>query len=130
MGVTDSSVDCAMMMRLLVIQVLNPLLKAKNYPLLEFRIGVDSGETKIVSLGAENVKSTADLLSYTMNLTAKICAVCPPNSVAIGESVFRNLHVTRKKYFEAMSLPEEKWTYQDAATNRVYPLFSLISRSQ
>ena len=77
--VTDSAVDCAIVMRLFIDQILNPILKAKNYPLLEFRIGMDSGETQVVGLGAENVKSTVDPLGYTMNLAAKICAVCPSN---------------------------------------------------
>jgi class 3 adenylate cyclase len=110
-------------------RVLNPLLKTKNYPLLEFRIGIDSGETQIVGLGAENVKSTPDLLSYTMNLAAKICAVCSPNHITIGESTYRSLHITRKKYFEGMKLSKEKWNYLDASTNRIYPLFTLDSTS-
>jgi adenylate cyclase len=129
-GATDIVVDCAIAMRLLVTGVLNPLLKSKNYPTVEFRIGIDSGETQIVDLGAENVKSAPDLLGYTMNLAAKICAVCPPNRVVIGESVSMNLHVSRKKHFEEMNLPRERWNYLDTATNRVYPLFVLSLKSE
>jgi len=124
-GVTDNAVDCAMVMRLLNIHVLNPLLKEKRYPLVDFRIGIDSGETQIVGLGAENVKSTPDLLGYTMNLASKICGICPPNTIVIGESVFRHLYVTRKEHFKEANMPKEKWNYLDVKTNRVYPLFLL-----
>lgn len=128
-GKTDSAIDSAVAMKLLMHKVLNPRLKTKHYPLLEFRIGIDSGETQIVGLGAEKVKSTPDLLSYTMNIAAKICAVCSPNQILIGESTYRALHITRKKYFEEMKLSKEKWNYLDASTNRVYPLFTLDSQS-
>jgi class 3 adenylate cyclase len=126
-SMTDGAVDCAFVMKLLMHEVLNPVLKTKNYPLLEFRIGIDSGETQIVGLGAENVKSTPDLLSYTMNLAAKICAVSSSNQIMIGESVYRTLHVTRKKHFEEKKFPKLKWNYLDASTNRIYPLFGLTS---
>jgi class 3 adenylate cyclase len=128
-SVTDLAIDCAVAMRLLLVHVSNPLLKSKSYPTLQFRIGVDSGETQIVDLGAENVKSTPDLLGYTMNIAAKICAACPPDKIAIGESVFRNLHVSRKKHFEEMSLPKERWNYLDACTNRRYSVFVLAGSS-
>jgi adenylate cyclase len=124
-GVTDNVIDCAIAMRLLMLKVLNPVFKTMNYPPLEFRVGIDSGETQVVGLGANNVKSTPDLLSYTMNLAAKICAACPPDKIAIGESTYRSLHVTRKQYFEPMNIPKEKWNFLDATTNRIYPLFTL-----
>jgi class 3 adenylate cyclase len=120
---TDRAIDCAVAMRLLLVNVLNPLLKSRSYPTLQFRIGVDSGEIQIVDLGAKNVKSAPDLLGYTMNIAAKICSVCPPDKIVIGESVFRNLHVSRKKYFEELSLPKERWNYLDASTNRRYSVF-------
>jgi len=126
-GNTDSAVDSGFVMKLFVHDVLNPALKTKNYPPLEFRVGIDSGETQIVGLGADKVKSTPDLLSYTMNLAAKICAVCPPNQITIGESTYRTLHITRKKYFEQAKVPKEKWNYLDVSTNRPYPLFMLDS---
>jgi class 3 adenylate cyclase len=124
---TDGAVDCAIVMKLIVAQVVNPLLRKSNYPALQVRIGLDSGETQIVGLGAENVKYTVDLLGYTMNLAAKICAVCPPDGVLIGESVYKSIHITRKKRFKEMIMPAGKWNYLDATTNRVYPLFYLIS---
>ena len=126
-GMTDSAVDCGLAMGLLMHQVLNPILKKRAYPSVEFRIGIDSGETQIVGFGAENVRATAELLSYTMNIAAKICAACPPNRILIGESVYRTLHVSRKNYFKAEVVSPEKWNYLDAATNRVYPLYGLTA---
>lgn len=127
MGPTDSAVDCAVIMRILMQQVLNPLLEGKSYPPLEFRIGIDSGETQIVQLGADRVKQTIDLLGYTMNIAAKMCAVCPSSGILIGESVYTNLHITRKRHFQRENLPLEKWNYLDAATNSLYALYGLTS---
>lgn len=121
-GVTDSAVDAAVSMKMLNTHVLNPILKSRSYPSLECKIGIDSGETQIVELGAKPDR-VLDLLSYTMNLAAKICNVCPPNRILIGESVYTNLHVTRKVFFELCKLSKDKWSYLDANTNNVYPLF-------
>jgi class 3 adenylate cyclase len=126
-GATDSAVDSARGMRLLMLDVLNQVLKTKNYPEIGFRIGIDSGETQIIGLGAENVKSTADMLGYTMDLASKICAVCPSTGIMIGESVFKTLHVTRQKYFVEANLPRQVWNYQYKTTNTLYPLYVLSS---
>ncbi len=110
-------------MKLLMKHLVNPLFQKAKYPSIQTRIGLDLGEARIVELGAENVKSDTDLLSYTMNIAAKICALCPPDQVMIGESVFTNLHISRKKSFIAVSLTKESWNYLDANTNKTYPLF-------
>jgi len=47
-GMTDSAVDCGLVMGLLMSQVLNPLLRKKAYPFIEFRIGIDSGGSTFV----------------------------------------------------------------------------------
>jgi len=120
--------DCAIVMKLLIDEVLNSLLRARNYRALRYRIGIDSGETQIVSLGADNIKSTPDvpnLLGYTANLAAKICRACRPDQVLMGETVYRSLHVTRKKHFKEERLPVQKWNFLDATTNKIYPLFAL-----
>lgn len=128
MTATYSVADCAIVMKLLIDEVLNNLLRAKNDRALRYRIGIDSGETQIVGLGADNIKSTPDvpgLVGYTANLTAKICGACRPDQVLIGETVYKNLHVTRKKHFKEERLPVEKWNFLDATTNKIYPLFAL-----
>src|SRR5207253_3395057 len=122
-GVTNGAVDSAAVMRLLIQNILNPMLAQAKYPEVQFRIGVDSGETQIVALGAENVKSTIDLLGYTMNIAAKICAVCAPDQMLIGEAVYRSLHDSRKAQFKEAFIPRTKWAYLDATTHREYPLF-------
>ncbi len=107
-GTTDNAVDCGMLMKWFILEALNPILKPNQYPTLQFRIGIDSGETQIIGMGAERVKSTIDLLGYTMNIAAKICAACRPNQLLIGESVFRTLHITRKKFFKEERRPKRR----------------------
>jgi len=65
------------------------------------------------------------LVGYTANLAAKMCRASRPDQVLIGETVYRSLHVTRKRHFKEERLPVEKWNFLDATTNKVYPLFAL-----
>ena len=122
-GATDSAVDCGILMKSFIPAVLNPVLRANQHPPLQFRIGIDSGETQIIGMGAKKVKSTLDLLGYTMNIAAKICSACRPDQLLIGESVYRTLHVSRKKFFKEERRSKKEWNYLDATTSRVYRLF-------
>ncbi len=122
-GTTDSAVDCGILMKWFILKALNPILRPNRYPALQFRIGIDSGETQIIAMGADKVKSTVDLLGYTMHIAAKICAACHPNQLLIGESVFRTLHISRKKFFKEERRSKRNWNYLDANTNRVYRVF-------
>ncbi len=125
-GTTDSAVDCGILMKSFILKVLNPILRPNRYPPLQFRIGIDSGETQIVGMGAKKIKSTIDLLGYTMHIAAKICATCRPNQLIIGESAFRTLHISRKKLFKEERRSKREWSYLDANTNRVYRLFGFV----
>ncbi len=122
-GTTDSAVDCGILMKSFIPAVFNPVLRGNRYPPLQFRIGIDSGEAQIIGMGAKKVKSALDLLGYTMNIAAKICSACHPNQLLIGESVFRTLHISRKRFFKEERRSKKEWNYLEATTSRLYRLF-------
>lgn len=67
-GMTDNAVDCAACMRRMIFYGINPILKEKRLPELSFRIGLDSGEAIVATIGADSVKIHKDLISETINM--------------------------------------------------------------
>ena len=55
-GMNDNAIDCAMTMKKIIIYGINPILKEKGFPELNFRIGLDSGEAIIKTLGVKTIK--------------------------------------------------------------------------
>lgn len=118
-GMNDLAVDCAIGMKLLLRDGINKVLRKKRLPKLKLRVGIDSGEAMIVDMGYELNKQHKDLISETMNLSAKIQSLASENGIAVGDSTARNLHVTRRKFF-AKTIPKE-WKYT-TKTGEVYPV--------
>lgn len=106
-----------------LLDVINPLFAENRLPQLRFRIGIDCGSVHILVLGAVKIKTVRDLLGYTVNIAAKICQIAEPNSIQIGESVYRNIHVTRKKEFKKLDPLPPNWNYQDDSEKRVYGMY-------
>ena len=122
-GMTDNAVDCAACMRRMVFYGINPVLKEKKLPELSFRIGLDSGEATVATIGADLVKVHKDLISETINISAKIQAKADTNQILIGESTAEGLHTSWRKRIKKVQLSD--WEYKNKATGEIYPIYSL-----
>jgi adenylate cyclase len=61
-GMTDNALDCAATMKKMILFGLNSALKDRKLPTLSFRIGLDSGEAMVKTIGAESGKIHKDLI--------------------------------------------------------------------
>ena len=68
----DLALECALNMRKLVYDALNPILKECGYPAIDIRIGIDSGEACIVVIGSPKTKRHKDIIGAVVNLATKI----------------------------------------------------------
>lgn len=96
-GMNDNAFDCAVAMKYVVMQAVNRVLIEKGLPPLQTRIGIDSGEAMVATIGDVSSKQQKDLIGLTVNLASKIQAKADPDQILLGASTARNLHVTRRK---------------------------------
>ena len=120
---SDNAVDCAACMARMILTGINPILKQKGLPELAFRIGLDSGEAIVATIGANSVKVHKDLISETINISAKIQAKAGTNQILIGESTAEALHTSWRKQTKKVELAN--WEIKNRATGQIYPVYSL-----
>ena len=83
----DLAIDCALTLRLLLYRAINPALEARSLPKLGIRIGSDSGDAVVVTLGDPRTKQHKDIIGAVVNLAAKIQARAEPGTILVGETV-------------------------------------------
>ena len=94
-------------------------------PELKVKVGIDEGEDLIIQYGHDTT-SLIDILGYTMNRTAKITSLSPPNGITIGQNVFVDLPLDMKQNYNEVRFDTEKWKYIDLRTGELYKLYSNI----
>ncbi|MDI6902269.1 MAG: adenylate/guanylate cyclase domain-containing protein [Methanocellales archaeon] len=127
MGIVDNAVNCALAIKTVIKNALNPILAKNNLPSITFRIGLDFGESGIIALGVEGIKTTMDLLGYTMNMAAKIQSQAKPNQIMLGEAISQNLHSCLKEFCVLQEIPEG-WKYTDPISNQPYKFYLLNAK--
>jgi class 3 adenylate cyclase len=91
---TDTAVDLALSIVLMVQETINPALEILGQPPLAVRVGADYGEAKLEKLWiAATEFLQADLVSDALNRAVKIEESCSPNEVRIGYSLYKLIHV-------------------------------------
>ena len=124
-GMNDNALDCAMTMKKMIIYGINPILKEKELPELNFRIGLDSGEAIIKTLGVEKIKIHKDLIGETVNLAAKIQSLADDRQILMGESTALNVHTFWRKRIRRLKNPKN-WNYEEKDSGKPYPLYYFI----
>ena len=123
LGMTDNALDCAATMKKMIVFGLNPVLKENGFPTLNFRIGLDSGEAIVKTIGAESVKIHKDLIGETVNLSSKIQSIANTNQILMGESIALYLHTFWRQKIQKIDIHE--WGYKNKETGKIYPIYSL-----
>jgi adenylate cyclase len=106
----DLALDCALAVRRLLYNALNPVLKKYGCPNIHIRIGLESGDAYVVSIGSPSTKRHKDIIGAVVNLACKIQSLGNAGDVLLGETTYRNLHITRKLNCEEHTLPDN-WIY-------------------
>ena len=117
------SLESANLMIKAIEKGINPVLIQNNMPELKVKIGIDEGEDLIIQYGHDST-SLIDILGYTMNRTAKITSLSPPNGIIIGQNVFVNLPLDMKQTYNEVRFDTEKWKYINLRTGELYKLYS------
>lgn len=122
-GMNDNAIDCATSIKYFILNGLNKVLDENNLPPLNFRIGLDSGEAMVVTIGSKVSKMHKDLIGQTINLATKIQSLAGTNQILAGEVTIQNAHYTRRKLFESFKLPGN-WNYLKYGTTDKYQVYA------
>lgn len=104
----DLALDCALTIRRLVYSGINPILKRIGYPCIDIRIGLDSGEAHVMTIGSREAKRHKDIIGAVVNLAAKIQSLGKPGDILLGDVTARNLHTMWREICEEIVI-EQDW---------------------
>ena len=93
------------------------------FPKLQIKIDIDSGENAIVEYAFSIKSSHVDIISYPMNITAKITSLAKPNHISIGIITYRRLDSKLEHHLRKLGL--ENIEYIDYQTGDAYSSLSL-----
>lgn len=120
----DMAMDCALTLRDLVLLGINPALEERGLFPLACRIGADSGEAFVMTIGDSGTTNHIDIIGEVVNIATKIEKATPKNGICVGESILINTHTIWAKSMKRIPIPKE-WPYRQRATADPYPVYLL-----
>jgi adenylate cyclase len=129
------AINCARCMLQVAHEGINPILNQYDCPVMNVRIGIDTGENAIIQSGWDihpnitNVekignnnniskkeqplikKPVYDILGYSTSIAVKMTALANPNHMVIGQLVYDVLDDNQKSLFQQLTMSPEIWSY-------------------
>jgi class 3 adenylate cyclase len=124
----DLAIDCALKIRQLVYSLLNPILKENGYPNIDIRIGLDSGDAYVTTIGSLATKRQKDIIGTVVNLAAKIQSLGKPGDILLGNVTERNLHTMWRQICEEIIIRKD-WVYKDRK-GKPYKVYKVKFKSE
>lgn len=121
----DNAIDCVLTMRGLILDAVNPAFADRGYPSLDVRVGIESGDAFVMTIGHSSSKRQRDLIGQTLNIACKIQASGQPGDIRLGQVAYQNLH-TMWKYGCSPTVPPEGWPYKLVDGN-AYPIYTFTA---
>jgi adenylate cyclase len=130
----NHAINCARCMLQIAHEGINPILNRYDCPVMNVRIGIDTGENAIIQSGWDihsNIidvdengnnsiikkeqplikKPVYDVLDYTTSIAVKMTALASPNHMVIGQLVYDVLDDNQKTVFRHLTISPEIWSY-------------------
>ena len=109
----DLALDCSLTLIKMIYNGLNPILESHDFPKIEIRIGLDSGDAIVVTMGSPATKQHKDIIGSVVSLACKIQSTAEPGSINLGEATYQNLYIEWKSLCHKINLPEG-WKYESS----------------
>ena len=120
----DLAIDCALSLRDLVLGGLNRALSELGLPRLSCRIGIDSGDAYVTTIGDGATTNNVDIIGEVVGIATKVEKAAGVNGICLGESVVVNTHTMWLRHVSRVAQPDN-WPYRNAKTSRPYGIFRL-----
>lgn len=118
----DNALDCALSARQLILEAMNPCFKKYGLPEISIRLGLDSGEAYVQTVGNPATKQHKDIIGAVVSLAAKIQATAEINKVNLGHVMLQNLHTNWRLKCSQITLPTN-WSYKHTG-DKLYPVYA------
>jgi class 3 adenylate cyclase len=143
------AISCARCMFQVAHEGINPILSQYDCPVMNVRIGIDTGENAIIQSGWDihpnitNVEKIAnnnniskneqplikkpvyDILGYSTSIAVKMTALANPNHMVIGQLVYDVLDDNQKSLFRQLAISPEIWSYVNINTGgTIYSIYT------
>jgi adenylate cyclase len=145
------AINCARCMLQVAHKGINPILNQYDCPVMNVRIGIDTGENAIIQSGWDihpnitnvekignnnnnNVskkeqplikKPVYDILGYSISIAVKMTALANPNHMVIGQLVYDVLDDNQKSLFRRLTMSSEIWSYVNINTGgTIYNIYT------
>lgn len=115
----DLALDCALTLRQLVKDGVNPVLVDIGHEPINIRIGLDSGEAAVLTIGSPTTKQHKDIIGAVISLACKIQSCAPVGDIYLGDLTLRNLHTGWRLRCSEMDMGPD-WEYVDQTTGKPY----------
>lgn len=109
----DHALDCALTLLRLVRDGLNPCYKKHGLEEIKIRVGLDSGEAYVHTVGSAATKQHKDIMGAVVSLATKIQGTAPAGGIRLGQVTFQNLHTDWRLRCSAAVIPPD-WPYQQS----------------
>jgi class 3 adenylate cyclase len=123
-GMHDNALYCAYTMKKYIIKFLNPILKEKGFPEINFRIGINSGDVIKTIVGYNKIKQHFDLIGQTINIASKIQNLPIENNILLGQSTNPQLHNFWKTKLKEIELSND-WDLKKIEEHKEYKVYVL-----
>ena len=143
------AINCARCMLQVAQEGINPILNQYECPVMNVRIGIDTGENAIIQSGWDihpnitNVekignnnniskkeqplikKPVYDVLGYSTSIAVKMTSLANPNHMVIGQLVYDALDDNQKSLFRQLTMNREIWSYVNINTGgTIYNIYT------
>lgn len=119
---SDRIIDCTKLILLVIDRGINPILKAKGYPEIKVKTGIDCGIGSIILYSSDKNKAHIDIIGLCLNLAAKMQNFAKPNQIVIGKNVYTKLSPQEKKNFKKLKFDTRKWNYD--FDGKIYSIYA------
>lgn len=117
----DLAFGCAMAIRRLINEALNPGLVEQQFEPIQIRIGIESGKAQIRTIGSDKTKRQKDLLGQVLNLASKLQGQAKPGEILLGPNAEKHLHTLYRARCEKIELgPDWLYTNSDGSALAVF----------
>jgi class 3 adenylate cyclase len=120
----DLASDCALSVRDVVLLGINPALAHLGLPEIGCRIGVDSGDAYIVTIGDSSTTNQMDIIGHVVDIATKVEKLAGRDEICVGEAAVRQLHTMWLKHVIPLELSAD-WPYRDNASGKPYRVYKL-----
>lgn len=122
--IARDTIEVAMAMRYVMLNVVNPILLEKGLQGFNFSIGIDMDSVLIANIGVP-ANHFLTVVGGAANRASQLQGLAGPNEILVGENIRKNIHPKLHQFCEERQHTSWQWKYTQSGTP--YGLFKFTA---